>query len=64
MSKEYNKYWIFSLTRDKLLTMMMREVKDETKWIRDTTYEACMTCPKLTEAQIETQQALDEEIEL
>lgn len=64
MTQEFNKYFIFSLTKDKLLTIMMRAVKDETKWVQDVTYEACMTCPNLTEAQKETNLALEEEIEL
>jgi len=64
MSQEYSKYFIWSLTKDKLTTMMMRAVKDETKWVQDTTYEACMTCPNLTEAQKETNLALEEEIEI
>ena len=60
----WNKYWIFSLTREKLLPMMMREVRGETKWVQDTTYEACMTCANLTEAQKQDILILDEEIEL
>jgi hypothetical protein len=44
--------------------MMMREVRSETKWVQDVTYEACMTCPNLTEAQKQDQLILEEEIEL
>ena len=60
----WSKWFIFSLTRDKLLPMMMREVKDETQWVQDVTREACMTCPNLTEAQKEDILIREEEIEL
>ena len=51
--KEYSKWFIFSLTKDKLLPMMMREVKNETQWVQDVTLAAYNTCPNLTEAQKE-----------
>ncbi len=64
MAKEYSKYFIWSLTKDKLLPMMMREVRNETQWVKDTTHAACCTCPNLTEAQKQDQLILEEEIEL
>jgi len=60
----FSKYWIFSLTRDELLPMMMREVKNETQWVQDVTREACRTCPNLTEAQREDILIREEEIPL
>jgi hypothetical protein len=60
---EWPKYMIWALTRDKLTSIMMYDVKHELQWVKDVTYESCMTCPKMTEAQAETQDALSEDID-
>lgn len=60
---EWNKFWIKSLTRDKLRQVVMRDVSYEPEWVREMTRLACDTCPNLSEADIETEEALKETLE-
>ena len=62
--QEFNKYFIRSLTRAEFTRIMMHDARNETLWVRDTTLEACNTHPNLTKSEIETNLALEEEIEL
>jgi len=59
----WNRYWINSLTQPELKSLVMRDVKYETEWVKEITRIACDNCPKLSKQQIKNQEILEEDIE-
>ena len=60
--KEWNKYFIRSLDRDKLTRIMMYDARQESTIVRGMTFDACQTCQNLTESQKLDKLILDEDI--
>jgi hypothetical protein len=62
--KGWNRYWIRTLDKQALSRIVNYDARNESQHVREITRQALDTFPNLTEAEIETQQALSEDIEL
>jgi hypothetical protein len=64
MGGTWNKYLIRNLDKSKLTRMIEYDAKDESPKVRAITRQALESIPSLTKLEIETAEALEENIEL
>ena len=60
--KGWNKYWIRSLQKQELTSIVMKDARDESPKVIEITRQALETMPNLTKTEIENQLILEEDI--